>query len=660
MSIPPARAPSEDEAVPQGSGQKLEPHAARGGVTALTLGALGVVYGDIGTSPLYAVNEIFFGHGHVAPTPENARGCISLVIWALIIVVALKYVLFVLRADNDGEGGVFALYGLLHKYRERGLKYLMFGLMLAAGLLFGDGVITPAISVLSAVEGLNVATPVFEHAVIPITIAILTGLFSIQFKGTEKVGRIFGPVLVVWFLTIAALGARQIVVHPEIISALNPLWGLRFLHTAGIRMSLLVLGSVVLTVTGGEALYADMGHFGRLPIRISWFAIVFPSLLLNYLGQGAFLMSGAPVVKSNLFFSMVPHAMVLPMVVLATLATIIASQALISGAFSLASQGIGLGLFPRMRIVHTHHAHEGQIYVPFVNWALLCGCILLVLTFGSSSALAAAYGLAESGVMVATSMAMLPFARLAWKWSLPALLLFVAFGAIDSSFLLANSLKVFEGGFVPLGLGIALFVVMITWRWGRKATFAAYSSKPTMTMRELVAHKEKATTFVERNAILMVPKPMRDMDDNTPALLQLLLDRYGLLPRNLVFVEVVHAKTPYVRDSRYDVTVFQKDEGNGSIVSVTVKFGFLEDPNVEHVLAELAGHHQVDLPADPHKWIVHVSQENLIPARNTGLAGRIRLMIFGILRRTSQPAYFSYGLGNEVQLSAEIMPVKLM
>ncbi len=629
-------------------------------MAALTLGALGVVYGDIGTSPLYAVNEIFFGHGHVAPTPENARGCISLVIWALIIVVATKYVAFVLRADNDGEGGVFALYGLLHKYRSHGLRYLMFGLMLAAGLLFGDGVITPAISVLSAVEGLNVATPMFEHAVVPITLVILTGLFAIQSKGTEKVGRVFGPILVVWFLVIGTLGARQIAGHPEILHALNPIWGVRFLHTAGLRMSLLVLGSVVLTVTGGEALYADMGHFGKQSIRISWFGMVFPALLLNYLGQGAFLMSGAPVVKNNLFFSMVPHAFVLPMVLLATLATIIASQALISGAFSLASQGIGLGLFPRMRIVHTHHAHEGQIYVPFVNWALFVGCIVLVISFGSSSALAAAYGLAESGVMVATSMAMLPFARLSWKWSLPALSLFVVFGLVDGSFLLANSLKVFEGGFVPLTLGIVLFVVMTTWRWGRKATFAAYSSKRTMTMKELVEHKEKATVSFDRNAILMVPKPLRHMHDNTPALLQLLLDRYGLLPRNIVFVEIVHAKTPYIHENRYQVTVFQKDTGQGSIVSVTMKFGFLEETNVEHVLEELAGHHQVDLPADPHKWIVHVSQENLIPAKNTGIGGRIRLVIFSVLRRMSQPAYYSYGLGNEVQLSAEIMPVKLM
>jgi KUP system potassium uptake protein len=627
---------------------------------ALVLGALGVVYGDIGTSPLYAVNEIFFGHGRVAPTAVNTCGCISLVVWSLIIVVAVKYVLLVLRADNDGEGGVFALYGLLHRYKDRGLKALLVALMLAAGLLFGDGVITPAISVLSAVEGLNVATPMFEHAIVPITVVILTLLFAIQSKGTERVGRVFGPILVIWFVAIAALGLKQIWAHTGILQAFDPRWGARFLWTSGPRASLRVLGSVMLTVTGGEALYADMGHFGKGAIRLGWFTLVFPSLLLNYLGQGAFLSSGAPVLGGNLFFSTVPAALVLPMVGLSTLATIIASQALISGAFSLASQGIGLGLLPRLRIRHTHHAHEGQIYVPFVNWALYLGCTLLVLTFRSNSALASAYGLAVSGVMVATALAMVPLARRVWRWRWSAAVgVFGLFGIVDATFLLANSFKFLEGGFVPLSIGVAIFVVMTTWRWGRKATFAAYSSKHTMTVDQLIEWKRGQTTFLERNAILMVPKPLRSGTDNTPALLQLFLDRYGLLPENLLFIEVVHAKTPYVRDGRYRVTVFQKDEGKGSIVSVTIKFGFLEDPNVEHILAELAGHREIDLPSDPHRWIVHVSLENLIPARDTGAVDQLRLKLFSILRRISQPMYYAYGLGNEVQLSAEIMPVKL-
>jgi KUP system potassium uptake protein len=635
-------------------------HAPRGGIAALTVGALGVVYGDIGTSPLYAVNEIFFGHGHVTPTPGNVLGCISLVLWALTVVVALKYIVFVLRADNDGEGGVFALYGLLHKYKRRGTALLLAGLMLGAGLVFGDGVITPAISVLSAVEGLRVATPMFAGAVVPLTAAILTALFAIQYKGTAGVGRIFGPMLICWFVAIGALGAPQVAHHPEILYALNPVYGLRFLRGVGLRPSLLMLGALMLVVTGGEALYADMGHFGARPIRLGWFALVYPALVVNYLGQGAFLLGGAPVAGGKLFFNLAPRALLLPTVALATAATIIASQALISGAFSLASQGMALGLLPRLRIVHTHHAHAGQVYMPFVNWALYLGAILLVVVFRSSSALASAYGLAVSGEMVATSVAMLAVGRLYWKWSVPAsVLLFGAFAAIDATFLTANSLKFLEGGFIPFTLGVLLFVVMVTWRWGRKATFAAYSAKYTMTMAELIRIHRRSEFFMERNALLMVPKPLRSEHDHTPALLQLLWDRYGVLPRNLIFVEVVHRKVPYVHDDRYLVTVFQRDPHHGSIISVTLSFGFMEDPNVERILEELAGHREIDLPADVHKWIVHVSMENLLPSKAMSLAGRFRLRLFALLRHVSQPAHYYYGLGDAVQLSAEIMPVRL-
>lgn len=637
-----------------------EPHGPHGGLAALTLGALGVVYGDIGTSPLYAVNEIFFGHAGVSPTHDNVVGCISLVLWALILVVTFKYVLFVLRAENDGEGGVFALYGLLHERRSGGLKALLFLLMLAAGLLLGDGTITPAISVLSAIEGLKVVTPAFDHAVVPLTILILSVLFASQSKGTEKMGKVFGPVLLVWFAALGVLGARQIVHHPEIFAALDPTRGVAFLRTAGVRTTLLVFGAVVLTVTGGEALYADLGHFGRRPIRVSWFGVVFPALVLNYLGQGAYLLSGAEVASGNLFFSLVPRAFVLPMVLLATLATIIASQALISGAFSLVAQGVALGLFPRLRVVNTHHAHHGQIYVPFVNWALFAGCVVLVASFRSSSALAAAYGLAESGVMLATSLAMVYVARLYWRWlGAVAVALFGALATIDLGFLVANSMKFFEGGFVPLTIGVVGFVVQVTWRWGRKATFAAYSAIPTMTIGGLVELKSRSTTFIERNAVLMVPKPLRSKDDNAPALLQLLWDRNGVLARNVLFVEVVHVKVPWVHANRYDVTVFQRDPDHGSVVSVAVRFGFMEDANVESVLEDLARHREIDLPVDPSSWIVHVSHENLLLPKDAPPFARARLGVFSVLRKLSRPAYYFYGLGNEVKLSSEILPVRI-
>jgi KUP system potassium uptake protein len=636
-------------------------HHPQGNRPALVLGALGVVYGDIGTSPLYAMSGIFdTSHGGIAGTEENARGFVSLVVWALTVVVALKYLVFVLRADNDGEGGVFALYSLVHHHRRAKLAALLSILMLAAGLLFGDGIITPAISVLSAVEGLTVVTPMFEHAAVPITLVVLTVLFGIQSSGTARVGRVFGPVVVVWFASIAVLGVVHILRHPSILAAVDPRYGARFLVHGGARASLGVLGAVILTVTGGEALYADMGHFGKAPIRTSWFSVVFPALLLNYLGQGAYLASGAPVTGANIFFSMVPKVALVPMVILATLATVIASQALISGAFSLAAQAVALGLFPRLRIIHTHHAHEGQIYLPFINWVLYLGCVLLVVGFKSSAALASAYGLAVSGVMLATSLAMIPVAELEWGWSaLRARSLFGLFAAVDAAFLLANSTKFLDGGAIPLAVGVVTFAVMRTWKWGRKATFAAYSGKHTMTMKELVALKETGDRFLERNAVVMVPKPLRSESDNTPALLQLLWDRYGVLPKNLIFVEVVHKKVPYVRD-RYHVTVFQRSPEKGCIASVTISFGFMEDPDVERVLEDLAGHHAIDLPKNPELWNVHVSVENLLPAHKRPALWRVvRQQLFAGLRHLSQPAYYYYGLGNNVHLSSEIVPVRL-
>ena len=391
-------------------------HAPHGSFATLTIGALGIVYGDIGTSPLYAMDQLFLGRAGGAQTPADVLGGVSLVIWTITLIVALKYAIFVLRAQNDGEGGVFALYGLLADHKKRSTTFLLWSLMLGAGLLFGDGMITPAISVLSAVEGLQVATPALGHTVIPITIGLLTVLFAVQFKGTSGIGMVFGPLLLIWFVVIAFLGAWQIEQHPEVLAAFNPIYGLDFLRHAGRFDALLILGALMLVVTGSEAMYADVGHFGARPIRASWFAVVYPALLLNYLGQGAFLLTGAPIAGGKLFFSLVPPSMLYPMVLLAIVATIIASQALISGVFSLVSQAIRLGLFPRLDLLHTHQAYPGQIYVPFINRALFAGCILLVLTFGSSSALTAPLGLAVSGLTVITSLAMFPVARRYWNW----------------------------------------------------------------------------------------------------------------------------------------------------------------------------------------------------------------------------------------------------
>jgi KUP system potassium uptake protein len=635
-------------------------HAPRGGLAALTIGALGVVYGDIGTSPLYAMDQIFFGPAAVAPTADNVLGAISLAIWTITLIVSVKYALLVLRADNDGEGGVFALYGLLHKYRNESLQVLLWSLMLGAGLLLGDGMITPAISVLSAVEGLHVATPGFAPYVLPITVVLLTGLFAIQFRGASGVGVLFGPLLIVWFVTIAALGLIEITREPAILAAFNPMYGAAFLAQAGPREALLILGALMLVITGGEAMYADLGHFGSRPIRIGWFVVVFPALLLNYLGQGAYLLSGEPVAGGKLFYSLAPTSLLLPIIVLATFATIIASQALISGAFSLIWQAVGLGLFPRVSVQHTHHAHAGQIYIPIINWGLYLGCIALVLTFGSSSALGAAYGLAVAGVMVITSIAMFVIARRFWLWGAArTALVWGPLAAINGVFLAASSVKFLEGGFVPLSVGAAAFLIMATWRWGRKATFGAYAARSTLTIFDLVTLHRSSTTFLERNALIMCPMHVRRPTDPAPPLVGLLWERYGILPRNLILVEVIHPKVPYIHEDRYHVTVFHRDKDHGSIISVQLRFGFMEEPNVERYLAEMAQHKEIDLPTHPRQWIVHVAHEHLLPDKRMNALKRLRFRLFLFLRLISPPAYYAYGLGDAVQLSAEILPVRV-
>ena len=636
-------------------------HKSYSGQAALTIGAIGVVLGNIGTSPLYAVDQIFYGPAHLAPTPDNVLGCISLAIWALTLIVSLKCAVFILSADNDGEGGVFALYSLLHNYREEAayLPLLLAGLMLGAGFLCGDSIISPAISVLAAVEGLEVATPMFRWAVIPITVAILALLFTVQHRGTSGVGPVFGPVLIVWFIVLAMLGVWQIQSHPDILRAFNPAYAVAFLRETKAYSVLITLGALMLVVTGGEAMYADLGHFGALPIRVGWFAIAFPALLLNYLGQGALMLEHPPARNGELFYSMAPREFLYPLVALATVATVIAAQGLISASFSLASQAVALGLFPRLRIIHTHHGHEGQIYIPFVNWTLFAGCTALVLGFRSTEALAALYGLAVSGVMVVTSAAMIPVGTRYWGWTpLASGGLFGVFTLVNALFCIASSLKLLDGGYIPLGIGVAVFAVMLTWRWGRRATFAAYEAKRTMTMGKLVELHKSERSYMERIGLLMAPRHLTSLNDKAPALVQLMYDRYGILPRHLIFVEVVQRKAPYIHEGRYEITVFHKDEYS-SIIAVTVQFGFMEEPNVEAVLEEIARHREINLPAALHRWTVHVAVEKLLPSRRMGVFGHLRLRLFLILRQVSQPAYYFYGLGDNVQLSAEIMPVRL-
>lgn len=626
----------------------------------LTLSALGVVFGDVGTGPLYAINEIFFGHPYAINKDLHVLGPISLVIWALILVVSLKYLVFVLQADQDGEGGVFALYGKLHQYKNRSIHYLKIVLTLAAGLLLGEAIITPAISVLSAVEGIGLINPSWNDKTISLTITILFFLFLFQSKGTHAVGKFFGVIAFLWFVMISYFGFQQILLSPQILKALNPFWAIDFLREIELHQLLIILGSVMLVITGGESLFADIGHFGKKPIRYGWFIIVFPALLCSYLGQGAYVLSGQTVINKNIFFSMIPHNLLIPSVLIATLAAIMASQALISGAFSLSSQAVGLGLFPRLHRVHTHQEHEGQIYIGFINWMLFLGAVTLVFLFKNSNALASFYGLPILFVMLTTTFAMAAVAHFYWQWSkLKIASIFIPFFVIESTFLFAKSLKFFEGGFIPLTIGLTIFAIIRIWRWGRKATYQAYLNQNSVTIKEMVELKAQQTSFIDKNIVLMVPQPLRNEDDKAPPLLQLFYNRYGMFPKNLFLLEVVHRKVPYVHGPRYESHVFSRDPKNGTVISVTIHFGFMEEPNVELVLTDLLALHQLELPTDPNHWLVHVSYEKLIPPTHMSFFEHVRFRLFLFFRQITQPAYFYYGLGRNVNLSIEIMPIKL-
>ncbi len=626
---------------------------------ALTIGALGVVYGDIGTLPLYAVNEIMFGHAHLHLTKETILGAISLVLWALTLAISFKYITFVLRADSDGEGGVFALYSLIYRLSKRGIFLITILLILAAGLLFGDGIITPAISVLSAVEGINVATSAFQSYTVPLTIGILTLLFAIQSKGTHHVGKIFGPVVILWFLAIGIIGFMHVSKFPEILLAFNPVWAIHFLTSHSLHEVFTVLGSVMLVITGGEAMYADMGHFGKLPIRLSWFIMVYPALMLNYLGQGAYILGGQQIVGNNLFYSTVPQGFLYPMVVLATLATVIASQALISGCFSLMSQAITLGLFPYMKIKHTHYHHEGQIYIPTINWVLYVGCVLLVIGFGSSSRLASAYGLAVSGVMFMTSITLFFIARYYWKWSrFQTLLFFLPLTFIDFIFLSANSLKILEGGFIPLIIGFCCMCIMLIWRWGRKKISNTYNSIHTMTVKELIQIRKKTEAISSKSIVILTPQLVRSAEDRIPLLKQLIWERYGILPMHTIFLTIVVQKTPHMHHERFHIYNLYNQGENGSIVSVQVNFGFMEELNIETVLEDLAKRHLVHISENPSKWIIEALHERIHAESKMGFLSRIKFHIFHLFSKVAATADQYFGLGDEIHLSVEVIPVR--
>ncbi|MCC7432587.1 KUP/HAK/KT family potassium transporter [Candidatus Peregrinibacteria bacterium] len=625
----------------------------------LCLAASGVVYGDIGTSILYTFKEIFFpehGIGQIV-NETSVLGSCSLIFWTLTLVVCLKYVVLVLRADNLGEGGTFSLLALFNGMPGKAIGGISLALVLAASFLYGEGLITPAISVLSAIEGLEVATPALKPAVIPLTIAILTGLFAVQYKGTAKVGTIFGGVMVVWFIVVAILGINQIIKHPEVLRAVNPYYGYHFMMQIGFSKCVVVLGSVVLCMTGGEALYADMGHFGKQAIRISWLSFVFPCLLLNYFGQGAKLLSGEPIPHNNPFFSLVPSWGIYPMVALATAATVIASQALISGAFSLTHSGINLNLLPRMKVVHTSQDVEGQIYMPGVNWALWAGCVLLVLGFRSSSNLASAYGMAVTGVMTTTTVSMYFIATRKWNWRWQsAALVFGFFGIIDLAYLGSNAAKFFQGGFIPFIIGLVLFFIMTTWRMGRRMIQEAYARVISPTIDKLIEMKADATEL-KVAVVVMASRPIKALTDQIPMVHYVFWQRWRSVPRHIIYFSVVTEKVPYVEaDHRYEIFSFYDDKHGGTCISILMHVGYMEQPDVRAALKYLKDEGKIRIHQD--RWTVLVGKEEIFVDAGVGFITRFRAEIFRFMHRIATQAHTYFGLSADAGVSLELIPVQ--
>jgi KUP system potassium uptake protein len=619
------------------------PRAAGG--AALLLAALGVVYGDIGTSPLYAAKEVFNPAHGLPLTHDNILGGVSAILWALMIVVSFKYVILIMRADNKGEGGVMALLALaIASVRDRGrlpAALALFGIF-GAALFYGDGIITPAISVLSAIEGLEVATPVLKPYIIPLTLVILTALFMLQRHGTSTVGALFGPVMVVWFLTLAAGGFAHVARAPAILHAVNPLHAWTFLTQHGYA-SFLVLGSVFLAVTGAEALYADMGHFGRRPIRAAWFGCVLPGLTLNYLGQGALLMSD-PTALENPFYRMFPGWALYPMVVLSTAATVIASQAVITGAYSMTKQAIQLGFLPRSRILQTSSKEIGQIYLPSVNWILYVGIVAAVLGFGSSTGLASAYGISVSGTMLITTFLTFFVLRYGWHYSLALCLASTGFFIlVDSAFLSANLAKIVEGGWFPLALGFAIFVVMTTWRRGRELLFEHLRSAAiplTAFLQSLLSHP---LIRVPGTAVFLT----RDGGSVPHALLHNLAHN-KILHESVVFVRVLVEEIPFVPEKdRIELT------GLGhNCYQVDARFGFMDNPDVPAALALCAPH---GLQFNPLETSFFLSRESVIASSGDGMAlWRERLFAAMVRNSGSVVEYFNIPPNRVIELGTQV------
>ncbi|MBV9043664.1 MAG: potassium transporter Kup [Alphaproteobacteria bacterium] len=610
----------------------------------LTLAALGVVYGDIGTSPLYAVRESVLATGGATPSQAAILGAVSLIFWSLALVVTVKYVMLIMRADNQGEGGILALSALAHRSRglsRRAKSAIGIVAILGLALFFGDGMLTPAISVLSAVEGLSVESKTFEPLVLPLSLAILIGLFLIQSRGTAKVGALFGPVMVVWFLALSALGLAAIVRAPAILQAVNPYYGVA-LFIQEPWTAFVALGSVVLAVTGCETMYADMGHFGKFPIRIAWLGFVFPALLLNYFGQGAALLLD-PTKTPVSFYAVAPHWAHYPLVVLATIATIIASQAVISGVYSITQQAVQLGQLPRMEIRHTSATEFGQIYVPSMNTLLCAGVVLIVLIFRSSGALAAAYGIAVTGIMVFSTVLVGTVALRQWRWSKYVVYpLFGALALIDLAFLSSNVLKIVEGGWLPIGIAACVYILMETWRLGRRAHVQRIRDE-SMPIELFLERADKSPMRVSGTAVFLAARA-----DAVPGALLHNLKHNKVLHERVVLAHIDVDDKPIVPEAqRLEV----KKLGKG-FFAVTIRYGFFETPDVPKALEGARG---FGLALDVASTTFFVGRETLVPAQQPVL-GRWRTWLYTKLAGAalSPAGFYQLPPNRVVELGAQV------
>ena len=602
------------------------PAPIHGSVAALSLAALGVVFGDIGTSPLYCLKTVLDVTGGSHPKPTAILGALSLILWTLIIVTSLKYVSIALRLDNGGEGGILALMALLRRLRGRKQFLIMLMGLVGAALVYGDATITPAISVMSALEGLNIVTPHLQRYVMPATVVILLGLFAVQYHGTERIGRLLGPIMLIWFATISLLGVGGIVQHPEVLRALNPAVGIRYLFSGGGITTLLVVGGVFLCVTGAEALYADLGHFGRRPIRLAWSWLVFPALVLNYAGQAGYVLAGEPV-EGNIFYHLCPERLLLPLVILATVATVIASQAVITGAFSMTRQAIQLGLLPRLQIMQTSAAGHGQIYLPAVNYVLMVVTLGLAISFGSSSRLAAAYGIAVSMTMLATTVLLAMAMREIWKWPLSAVIVIaIGFATVDGGFLSANMIKVVQGGWVPLLLGALICYVMLAWQKGNAAV-QKQVDEMQIPIGDIAAQIASGNIPRVPGTAVFVARLTRDV----PPLVVWHLRHIRSLHGSIVIVNVVTELVPYVADeNRTEVR-----EVAPQVWRVHAHFGFMEQPDLPALLQRA---YDRGYPVDPSNVTYFIGRETVVRREDGKGLPRLVEIAFSFLLRNSSEA----------------------